>query len=228
LIGKVDRSEVVAGGGQAAKAAVLTGALVGSAYLMTVALQSDSGRWLGWVTLLPVFLAIQVLSPARALLAGALWGFSVCFFSARAEGVGLATSLRSYALLTAIPALYAFAGARVTRKVGFSPLLLGLGWVGVEIALKPLALHNGLLAGTQDGGLFIQTIGNVAGWALVAFLVAYVNASLLSMLTVVCASAPRSPYLRGIGGAAARLFFLEGRVYVAHVVSEARPRAPPF
>ena len=74
----------------------------------------------------------------------------------------------------------------LTRRVGFSPYLMALGWIGVELALRPLGLHHGLLAGTQaDGGFVIRAIGSFSGYVVVAFLVAYINASLLSVLSEV-------------------------------------------
>ena len=209
------------------KAALFVAALIGSAYLMTVALQSPKCWWLGWVTLLPLMLAIRLLPAVWAMSAGALWGLSLCLFSVIADGVPLDPTFRSFALLTAIPALYGLFGVHVTRRVGFSPLLLGVGWVAVEFALRPLALHNGLLAATQADGLFIRTLGNVGGYVLVAFLLAYVSASLLSALGDICKVIPRSPYVAGSGTAQGRLFPLETPVYLVHFVHSARPRAPP-
>lgn len=202
-------------------------ALIGSAYLMTVALQSPAGWWLGCLTLLPLLLAIRLSTPVGAMLAGGLWGLSLCLFSVAADGVALAPTFRSLAFLTAIPALYGLFGVHVTRRVGFSPLLLGVGWVAVEFALKPLAFHNGLLAATQADGLIIRTLGQVGGYVLVAFLVAYVSASLLSVLSDACITIPRSPYVARSGNGHGRLFPLETPVYAVHFVHSARPRAPP-
>ena len=41
--------------------------LIASAYLMALAIESTSHWWIGWVALLPLFFAIRVLSPLRAL-----------------------------------------------------------------------------------------------------------------------------------------------------------------
>ena len=152
-----------------------------SAYFMSVAVGSVGFAWLAWISLLPLFLAIRLLAPRKALLCGALWGGCILLFSlVRGDGA-ISPTLRSLVLLTAVPALYAYLGARLTRRLGFSPLLLALGWVGVEITLRPLGLSRGLLAGTQAGGPVMQLIGGLLGYAFVAFLVAFANAWLLSI-----------------------------------------------
>jgi hypothetical protein len=123
--------------------------LVPSALLMAVAIGSDEYSWFAWFGLLPLFLAIRVLSPAVAALAGMLWGG--CFYLFLAVGVvtGLSVTSYSFALLAIVLMLYAYFGVILTRWVGFSPILLAMGWFLVEIALTPLGLNQGLLAGTQ-------------------------------------------------------------------------------
>lgn len=208
--------------------ALLLGSLVASAYFMALALDLANNRWVGWVTLLPLFLSIRLFSPCWALCAGTLWGSSLCIFSA---SVGLATaepSLGSVVLLALIPGGYACLGSLMTRRIGFSPLLLGLGWLGVELVLQPVLLHRGLLASTQGDGLIIRTLGNLAGYLLVAFLVAYVNATLLTILDDVCSIAcastraiPRSSHI------AIRWLRKESPVCLVNYALSSQPRAPP-
>ncbi len=210
--------------GHAAKVAGFGIALAGSAWLMGVALQSPVASWLAWFTLIPLFYAIRVLAPWRALLAGAFWGLSLGVFGGAPS---FTSSIPTLALLAAVPGLYAFAGSFVTRRAGFSPLLLGLGWIGVELALQPLGLRNGLLAGTQGQGLIVRTMGYLAGYVVVAFIVAYVNALLLSMLSDACTPngwprvLPRSTRSPG------RLIPSELPAFLLHLFSPSRPRAPP-
>ena len=213
---------------QLAKAGALALALASSAYLMALAIESPHRVWLGWVTLLPLFYAIQVFSPVRALISGGFWG--ACLF---ASSVAFATtditpSLGSFALLSLIPGAYGYFGAALTWRIGFSPFLLALGWIGVEIALAPLGLRHGLLAGTQGDGLAIRLIGSVAGYALVAFLVAYVNAALLSVLTGVRRGADSSRLIRGSGDPLRSYFSIEFPSYWLHIHRTAQPRAPPI
>ncbi len=198
-----------------------------SACLMGVALQARSGSLLAWFTLIPLFLSIRILTPLRASLAGAFWGLCLFLFSSLSADAPFAPSLSALALLTAAPGLYALVGSLITRRAGFSPLLLGLGWIGVELALQPLGIRHGLLAGTQGQGLIVRTMGYLSGYVVVAFLVAYVNASLLSMLSDVCVShsglrvAPRSTR------SAPRLSPTELPAYLYQVFSPSQPRAPP-
>jgi apolipoprotein N-acyltransferase len=194
---------------------------------MTVALCSSEGRWLGWVTLVPLLLAIRVLRPVRALIAGSFWGLCFFLFSLLTGDAPFAPSLASLAMLSTIPALYAGLGSAITRRAGFSPLLLGLGWVGVEFALQPLGLHNGLLAATQGDGVVVQLVGNLTGYVLVAFLVAYVSAALLSALGGVCVSVSSSRVVRGSGHTPTRFIPSELPCDLLHFIRPSQPRGPP-
>ncbi len=202
--------------------------LVGAALLMSLALSSASNQWLGLITLVPLLWCMRILSPSRACLAGGLYGLSLAVFSGLGSHPSLAMSISSVALITLVVSVYGWLGARITRRIGFSPLILALGWVVVELALKPLAIKHGLLASTQGGGLFVRVIGPVAGYLVVAFLIAYFNASILEILTGACT----------VDGGGRRLVF-SSRPYVAAIQSTflccptdyaniAQPRAPPL
>lgn len=202
-------------------------ALLASAYLMTLARASADYGWLAWGTLLPLFFSIRVLSPRRAMAAGVFWGLGLFVFSAFSQNGFVEATARSLALLTLIPGVYSLVLAAITRRVGFSPLLLGLGWVGVELALRPLALHHGLLAGTQGDGLFIHTLGQLAGFVLVAFVVAYVNASMLSMLRDVCVTGEPTRFAARSTSRYAWRHPTESTSFLIHIPLLTRPRAPP-
>lgn len=214
--------------GAAAKVALVAIMLMASAALMGVALQSSSGRVLGWFTLVPLFYLIRLLTPLRAWFAGAFWGLCLFFFGATAADAPFAPTLLNLLLLSTIPGIYAWAGALLTRSIGFSPLLLGLGWIGVELALQPLALYNGLLAGTQGHGLVVRTMGYLAGSVVVAFIVAYVNASLLEMVTHACVATGEARIASGFAGPEERFFPLELPAYLFQFLRPGQPRAPPL
>ncbi len=210
------------------KAAVPAASLIVSAYLMALAIESPHHWWLGWVTLLPLFFAIRILSPLRALSCGALWGGSLFLFSLASVDPQIAPTVGSLALLSAIPAVYAYLGARLTRRFGFSPLTLGFGWIGVELALGPLGLKHGLLAGAQGEIAVLNYMGSFAGYALVAFLVAYVNAWLLSIVTQVHTTTGTSRVFSRSGDGVRPLVPLEVPCFLFQLlIRPSRPRGPP-
>ena len=173
------------------KAAALTLSLTLGAGLMALSLGSASHSWLGWVTLLPLLLAIRLLTPRWAGACGALWGGTLYLFSTALIDTPIPPTMRSLVLLAAIPAAYAFLGALLTRRTGFSALCLGFGWFGVELALKPLGLPGSLLVGVQGGGSLAYFVQGLLGSAVVASVVAVVNGLLASALTRVQLRIPR-------------------------------------
>ncbi len=210
------------------KMTALVASLGVSAFSMAVALGSSDHWWVGWVALLPLFVSIRVLAPVKAMLAGAFWG--LCLFVSlvtTADGA-LSPSLAALALLTAVPAIYTWLGARLTRRVGFSPYLLALGWMGVELALSLLGLRNGLLAATQGDGLIIHLVGNFTGCVLVAFLVAYISASVLEAISRVRVPADGLRFAAGAPDSLQRLFPQESFSVLFHLIRPLQPRAPPM
>lgn len=201
--------------------------LVISAYLMTAARQQVDHSWLGWFALLPLFQAIRVLSPLRAFAAGGLWGVSAYAFGI-SSGTAAIDSYSAGLLITLIPALYAAIGARLTRRIGFSPYLLALGWMAVEIGFQPLGLHHGLLASTQgDDSFLVRVIGSFAGYVLIAFIVAYFNAALLSALSEVRVASSGTQRVIGSSCPQRRVFTSEIPLHPAYLINPAQPRAPP-
>ena len=168
--------------GSSATRALLILTLAASAYLLALAMGTPRYTWLAWLTLLPLLIAVRGLCPLGATGAGAMWGACVYLFSAAGANDALAPGALCLALLTGVPALYACLCAWLTGRVGFSPLVLGLGWVGAELALKPLGLSNGLIAGAPGESTIIQWVGGVFGYVLVAFLIVFTCASLLVFL----------------------------------------------
>ena len=159
--------------------------------IISSSINSSVSPYLSWFALVPLFLAIGKLKPATAALCGTFWGICIYFFSVTADASYIRPTLLSFGLLAAIPALYTTGGAMLRRSIGFNPLALALGWIGVEFALRPLGLDNGLLAGTQGQSIVIQQVGRLLGYVFVAFLVAGINATLLAVLCVTRLKIPR-------------------------------------
>jgi len=157
--------------------------LVPSALLTAVAVGSADYSWFAWFGLLPLFFAIRVLNPVVAALAGAFWGGCFHLFLVTYAVPGLSLTSQSFVLLTIVLMLYAYFGGLLTRWVGFSPMLLALGWIVVELTLKPLGLRQGLLAGTQSTNGFLHWISCLLGYAFVALIVAGINAWLVMLIS---------------------------------------------
>ena len=88
-------------------------------------------------------------------------------------------------------------------------------------------LRHGLLAATQSDGVVLHAVGSFAGYVLVAFLVAYVNAALLSVLSQVRVTIPGTRYVR-VSGEPRRPFFIqEIPNHLFDLIRPSQPRAPP-
>ncbi|UCE61324.1 MAG: hypothetical protein JSU63_06165 [Phycisphaerales bacterium] len=208
--------------------AALLISLVSSAFVMSVAIVSPGLAWLGWLSLLPLFVAIRVSLPRTAFLCGGLWGACLWAFSLADNSLASFATPASFALLTTVPAIYAYLGAWLTRWIGYSPFVLGFGWMGVELAFAPVGLDRGLLGVLGGDGTVVSWIGNSFGYVLVAFLVALVNASLVSILSGVrLATASRDERsLPGNNGA--RLLPQTLFCFSRFALRPSQPRAPPF
>lgn len=203
-------------------------ALSASAILMALAIESPRHWWLGWVTLLPLLQVARSLRPSFALAAGSFWGAALFAASACISREGIQHTPLAFALLALVPALYAGLGAALTRRIGFSPYLMALGWVGVELCLRPIGLEHGLLARTQGNGVLIYAFGSFAGYAMVAFLVAYINASLLDVLHEVhaCLSLPR--LVAASADSLRRVAVADAPFVVSRFLRISQPRGPPL
>ncbi len=153
--------------------------------LLAAADSSHSLSWVAWFSLLPLFITIRYASPRIALFYGALWGLCLYLFLTATGGGTISATIRSMGFLAAVPAIYAYFGARLTRRIGYAPLVLAVGWIMVELALQPLAIREGLLAGTQIEGGLVRMVGGILGYVFVAFLIAFVNAQLLSLVEII-------------------------------------------
>lgn len=205
--------------------------LVFSALLTAVAVRAPAYHGLAWISLLPLFHAMRSLRLNDAGLAGGLWGLCLYLFCVTDSPnliVHITPSISSLILFAAVPAVYVGLGALLTRAIGFNPLMLAVGWVLVEIAFRPLRLRHGLLAGAQMESIQVQWLARLLGYVFVAFLVAYVNASLLAFVVAV----------RGLGAPQSKSpaeLIVVGRIapslscifYDRWIHSRARPRAPP-
>jgi len=125
------------------------------------------------------------------------------------------------------PGLFAGGSAALTRRLGYSPLLLGLGWTVVEFTLRPIGLSLGLLAADCTSSAVSSALANLLGFVLVAFAIAYVNATVFQVLA--------GPLVVGLtnGRSVPRASFLPRpmerscRSRSRDIRNVIRPRAPP-
>ena len=201
--------------------------LVFSAYLMAVSNASPRLPWLGCVALLPLLRAIQVGRPGAALLQGALWGGCLYFFRVSADGTAIAPGFGAFALLTALPAAFAWLGCAYSRRFGFSPLAVGFGWMAVELALLPLGLRTGLLVGALGDGPLTHTLGHALGYVPLAFLVVVAGACVLCGVGRVRWVFVQLSVLTGWDVSSGWSWHLILRRFSGFHLSPCQPRAPP-
>lgn len=230
--------------------------LILSALLTATALRNPALHWLAWFSLLPLFQAIRTLRLPLAAPAGGLWGCSVFLFAVAGDTPIIPATLAAAALLTTIPAIYTGLGALVTRRIGFNPFVLAVGWIGVELALTPLGLPLGIMAaagtqgdlaaltaqggltaaGTQGnllaadpqtGGIFLQWAAHLLGYVFIAFLVAAANASLLALLGHARLTLPLRCLPSTAPQTAAGRFAQTSIFLQTPALCPAQPRAPP-
>lgn len=157
-------------------------ALILGGVFMAVGRTAVDYSWLAWIALLPLFFSIQAFRPTVACLCGLVWGVSFFACSSVALESDVPYTWGSLALLGAVPAIYAFGAAMVTRRLGFNPFVVAFGWIGVEAAVAPLGLRQGLLSALQTDAALLGVVGNLFGYILVAFVVAFVSAVLMTLL----------------------------------------------
>ena len=198
-----------------------------SGCLVAVSVGAPGYTWLAWISLVPIFLAIRILRPPQALLAGSLWGISFFTFATGGLVPGVPATALSLALLAGVPACYVLLGSLLTRWIGYSPFVVGVGWIGLEFALKPLGLHHGLLAGTQGGGALVYQVGGLLGYIFVAFLVAYANALLFAIISYVRPRIPRPRLRVGWQGPRGRAVCDTSLLVSTRAILPSRARGPP-
>jgi hypothetical protein len=215
--------------------------LLGGAYLMSKAHAPGGVPAVAWLALFPLFVCISVLAPGRAALAGAFWGACLCVFNAFGASPAngdfpvsalpfVPSWLRAFVPLLVLllsPALYAGLAAWLTRWIGFSPFVLGVGWMGVELVLAPLDLSVGLLAVQQTDAGTLHWLSHALGCVFIGFLIAYVNAALVEMAGRVCLPRSCPRIMRPFDEVIIRLHSEVLAFFNRIALEPCQPRAPP-
>lgn len=200
------------------------------AFLMAQSFKWSQFSWLAWIGLFPLLLAIRTFSPFQAMLAGAVWGVSIFAISrfVHASNPAMPQTVTAFALLAIVPALYAYVAGVLTRLRGFPPLILALGWIGVELTLKPLDIANGFMTHAADGLTLAQITSGVLGYAFVGFFVVFAAALVLEIASSLqfqavacrlCSVKPKTGFLS---------FTQQSHGHFpAIILRPSKPRAPP-
>lgn len=132
------------------------------------------------------------------------------------------------ALLAPIIGAYAYFGARLTRQVGFSPYLLALAWMAVELAFWRLGGQCGLLGGLQGQGVLLHWASKFTGFVLLGFLAAWVAARLTDVVCRLPIGARRKRPVPGVINVGRTLIGGDSFHLPLKMVDTWAPRAPPI
>ncbi|MGD2111575.1 MAG: hypothetical protein PVI86_19535, partial [Phycisphaerae bacterium] len=127
--------------------------------------------WLLWAGLFPLFVVVRACDYRGAGLYGGLWGLVQVILHA----VGFTDtnlSLGSVCVLVAAPSFYSCLASRLTASIGYSPFVLGVGWMGVELALDQFGFSSARWVGTRGGVVVLHWVLNALGCVFGAFLAA--------------------------------------------------------
>lgn len=217
----------VANGQSLAEPAVLVVSLVAGALLMAQSLRSAGYSWVGWVALFPLFISIRVRGPVGSLLCGGVWGVALYVFLVLGSGGAAAPGVISLALLTSVTALYACLAAWLTERIGFSPFVLGVGWMAVDLAVMPLGLARGWLTEAQADLSVLYVTANYLGYVFIALLAAYTAALLVALLDCVPIPAVGRRVAAASANVRSTVFPQTFSCFPLLIIPPSRARAPP-
>jgi apolipoprotein N-acyltransferase len=123
---------------------------------------------------------------------------------------------------------YCLTGALLTRWIGFSPFVLGVAWMGVELSLAPLGLDLGIVKLTDSSAPLVHWLAHTLGYVLVAFAVAFVNAQLAIVLSKVRLTVPQSVRIVRRAAVEPRLVAQQSAPFFLFDAVPCHPRAPPL
>ncbi|MEK6674186.1 MAG: hypothetical protein AABZ47_00860 [Planctomycetota bacterium] len=209
--------------------AVLTVLLLSGGFLGAVGVNWPSHSWLSWFALIPLFVSIAVLRPARACLAGALWAGSFAASSAFLDAVPISLPSIGTLILLASVSIYTAVGARITRRIGFNPFILGLGWLAVEVVLdfsSPQGRGRLFTSVPSQHGL-MGCVGHTLGYLFVALVVALANGLLLAVLGGIRLPFPARPRRTYVTERVSSIVEFVDRHYRVYLLASLQPRAPP-
>ncbi|MCP4569284.1 MAG: hypothetical protein GY841_17045, partial [FCB group bacterium] len=98
----------------------------------------------------------------------------------------------------------------------------------VELCLQSIGLKHSLLAADASYGPYLQVIANLLGYGFVAFLVAFTNALLLSIASLVSFRCLSLYHPIPTADNACSYISISAVILQTAYIQSLRPRAPPF
>ncbi len=187
-----------------------------------------SAPW-AWVAVLPLLAAMYALRPGAAGLCGAAWGLSLGLpAEATPASFASVSSVLLIFLKIILPAGYALVGSLATRRIGFNPFVLGVGWMILELTLTAFDARGGLIADGIVGGIVPRLIGDIFGSAVVAFLAVMINGLVIELVRTVVGVLGDIPRPATTNAAGRRRRARGLHPYVSAIgILPLRPRGPP-
>jgi apolipoprotein N-acyltransferase len=136
--------------------------------------------WLTWAGLAPLFVAIKSRAGWTTAGLGFLWGGSY-YLTHLCQNPVSSISTLTFVIAAGVPGLYVYLGRMFVRRYGYCPLALALGWVACEYAYAFFAADYIIFPGGKELGPILHVVVNFLGYGFIGFLVALINASLLSI-----------------------------------------------
>jgi len=209
---------------------VLMVLLACGAVLMAASLANHGRFWLCWASLVPLFVVVRLLSPIRAAIWTGCWGLAVGLLTLLFESTVAPDSVQRLALLFLFPALFGWGARRMTIRFGFQPIVMGFGWMLVELGLQFTTLEGGFLIAAGSDNPLTVWIGQTLGFIWIALLISMFSAIVLSIVADL--PMPRCPSARRIRRAnriAGFVIPFDSSLRIrCFLLRMAAPRAPPI
>ncbi len=175
-------------------------ALLLSAFVLRASAEVQGWAIWGWLALVPIFLVIRTLPAPRAALAGMWWGFAYAIARVIFTPEGGASSVADLIAPVFIIGGYCFSASHLVRRIGFSPFILALGWIGVEFALGAFGWRAGLLDASVEAGAIGAWLSPLTGTIVAALVMAWASAMLAHVVVTAHAWVQRNDRLAKLLG----------------------------
>lgn len=195
-----------------------------SAFATAYAASNARAAWLGFFAMIPLFAVVRILRPLPAAAFGALWG--ACFV-VELGWTGVALKFYAASGLIGLSATFAGLGALLSMWIGFTPFVLGVGWMLTQAAMSNLAPKVPLLHSRIGDSTWLEMVGGSLGYGAIAFLVGYVNAVLVAAVATLRLQCPRRSTVATSTNSIVDLSPQIVGCFTPFALQPSHPRAPP-